>query len=152
MYVVYIWKWSSAHALGVSGVASFITTDEQLQWNRCCWFLEQTMLPEGFPFHQFSSPQHRLLTMSFCDRPPSQKWCLGIGSNGTTSLCSHIFLVMPPLHKVKELYIETTPEDERNLSETLFSTKTGWYFAFKTSNTCGDVQDNSYFQLVGITL
>jgi len=32
MYVVYIWKWSSAHALGgVNGVASFITTDEQLQ-------------------------------------------------------------------------------------------------------------------------
>jgi len=28
----YIWKWSSAHALGdVSGVASFITADEQLQ-------------------------------------------------------------------------------------------------------------------------
>jgi len=32
MYVVYIWKWSSYRALGgVSGVASFITTDEQLQ-------------------------------------------------------------------------------------------------------------------------
>jgi len=32
MYVVYIWKWSSAHAIGdVSGVASFITTNEQLQ-------------------------------------------------------------------------------------------------------------------------
>jgi len=32
MYVVYIWKWSSAHALeGDSSVASFITTDEQLQ-------------------------------------------------------------------------------------------------------------------------
>jgi len=31
MYVVYIWKWSSAHALGdVSGVASSITTDEHL--------------------------------------------------------------------------------------------------------------------------
>ena len=31
MYVVYDWKWSSAHALGgVNGVASFITTDEQL--------------------------------------------------------------------------------------------------------------------------
>ena len=30
MYVVYIWKWSSAHALGgVSGVALFITTDER---------------------------------------------------------------------------------------------------------------------------
>ena len=32
MYVFYIWKWSSAHALGgVSGVASFIATDERLQ-------------------------------------------------------------------------------------------------------------------------
>jgi len=32
MYVVYIWKWSSAHALGgVSSVALYITTDEQLQ-------------------------------------------------------------------------------------------------------------------------
>jgi len=32
MHVVYIWKWSSAQELGgVSDVASFITTDEQLQ-------------------------------------------------------------------------------------------------------------------------
>ena len=32
MFVVYIWEWSSTYALGgVSGVASFITTDEQLQ-------------------------------------------------------------------------------------------------------------------------
>jgi len=32
IYVVYIWKWSSAHALGgVNGVDSFITTDEQLK-------------------------------------------------------------------------------------------------------------------------
>ena len=32
MYVVYILEWSSAHALGgVSGGASFITTDERLQ-------------------------------------------------------------------------------------------------------------------------
>ena len=32
LYVVYIWKQGSAHVLGgVSGVASFITTDEQIQ-------------------------------------------------------------------------------------------------------------------------
>jgi len=32
MYVVYIRKWSTAHALGgVSGVATFISTDERLQ-------------------------------------------------------------------------------------------------------------------------
>jgi len=32
MYVVNVWKWSSAYALdGVSGVVSIITTDEQLQ-------------------------------------------------------------------------------------------------------------------------
>jgi len=56
MYNVYVWRWSSAHALGgVSGVASFITTDEQLQWNRGCCFLLQAMLPGGFPFHQFIS-------------------------------------------------------------------------------------------------
>ena len=43
------------HALGgVSGVASFITTDEQLQKNRACCFLVQAMLPGGFPFHQFN--------------------------------------------------------------------------------------------------
>jgi len=35
-------------------VASFITTDEQLQLNRGCCFLVQAMLPEGFPFHQFN--------------------------------------------------------------------------------------------------
>ena len=52
---VQIWKWSPAHALGgVSGVASFITTGEQLQINRGCCFLVRAMLPEGFPFHQFN--------------------------------------------------------------------------------------------------
>jgi len=42
---------SSAHALGgVSGVASFITTDKQLQQNRGVCFFVQAMLPEGFLF------------------------------------------------------------------------------------------------------
>jgi len=40
-------------ARGVSGVASFITTDERLQLNQGCCFLVQAMLPEGFPFYQF---------------------------------------------------------------------------------------------------
>jgi len=31
-------------------VASFITTDEQLQLSRGCYFPMQTMFPEGFPF------------------------------------------------------------------------------------------------------
>jgi len=54
MYVFNIWKWSSAHAQGgVSGVASFITTDGQLQFNRDYCFLVQAMLQEGFPFHTF---------------------------------------------------------------------------------------------------
>ena len=67
MYVVYIWKWSSAHALGgVRGVESFITTDEQLQWNRGCCFLVQAMLPEGFPFHQFYIVKSFFKETRFC--------------------------------------------------------------------------------------
>jgi len=55
IYVVYIWKWSFAHALGgVRSVASFSTTDEQLQLNRGCCFLVQAMLPEAFSFQQFN--------------------------------------------------------------------------------------------------
>jgi len=54
LYVIYIGKYSSAHALGdVSGVASLISADEQLQQNRGCCLSMQTMLPEGFLFHQF---------------------------------------------------------------------------------------------------
>jgi len=60
MAVYYIYQrhdicMSSAHALGGgSGVASLISTDEQLQYNRGCYFLEEAMLTEGFPFHQFN--------------------------------------------------------------------------------------------------
>ena len=39
-------------------MASFISTDEQLRFNRGCCFLVQAMLPEGFPFHQFNNPLH----------------------------------------------------------------------------------------------
>ena len=38
---------------GVSGVESFITTDDQLQLNRGCCSSMQAMLSEGFPFFQF---------------------------------------------------------------------------------------------------
>jgi len=41
-------------SVNVSGVASFITTDEQIQLNRGCCFLVQAMLPRGFPLHQFN--------------------------------------------------------------------------------------------------
>jgi len=54
MYVVYLKMEFRSCARGVSGVASFITTDEQLQLNRGCCFLVQAMLHEGFPFHQFN--------------------------------------------------------------------------------------------------
>jgi len=46
---------SSAHTLGgVSDVAFFINTDEQLQSNWGCYFPIPDMLPEGFPFYQFN--------------------------------------------------------------------------------------------------
>jgi len=42
---------SSAHALlGVSGVASFITTDEQLQYNRGCFFSCRLCFLKAFSF------------------------------------------------------------------------------------------------------
>ena len=51
---VYILKYNSAHVLwGVSGVASFITNDKQLQLNWGCYFLTQALFPEGFAFQQF---------------------------------------------------------------------------------------------------
>ena len=40
-------------------MASFNTTDEQLQLNRGCYFSMQTVLPEGFPFTQFNLSQTR---------------------------------------------------------------------------------------------
>jgi len=83
MYVVYIWKWSSAHVLeGVSGVASFITTDEQLQLYRGCCFLVQAMLPEGFLFISFiyivishSLPRIAQLLFSTRSRQRSHRLC-----------------------------------------------------------------------------
>ena len=51
-YIVYIGKQSSAHVLGgVSGVASLITTDEQLHYNRgCCFPMQAMLMLMVFPF------------------------------------------------------------------------------------------------------
>ena len=69
LHAVYILKWNSAHALwGVSGVASFITTDEQLQLNRGCSLPMQAMFPEGFPFHQFNDRKDIVYTDKVAER------------------------------------------------------------------------------------
>ena len=47
-------KYSYAHAIGGdSGVASWITSDEQLQLNLGCYFPMQAMFPVDFPFSHF---------------------------------------------------------------------------------------------------
>ena len=54
-FMLFTFKYSSSYPLGgVSGVAYFINTDKQLQYNRGCYFPKQAMLPEGFLFSQFS--------------------------------------------------------------------------------------------------
>jgi len=106
MYVVYIWKWSTAHVLGgVSGVALFITADEQLQYNRGCCFLVQAMLPGGFPFHQFiiliACTILRLLDLLLhvrlldlhvvCMYELSMHYCMHDSSTYMYNLCSYLY-------------------------------------------------------------
>ena len=43
----------------ISGLAILISTDEQLQLNRGCFFSTQAMLPVGFPFSQFNFTQRQ---------------------------------------------------------------------------------------------
>jgi len=52
MWFIFENKNSTAHWLGVTGVASFITIDKQLQYNRACFFSMQAMLPADCPFSQ----------------------------------------------------------------------------------------------------
>jgi len=86
MYVVNTCKWSAAHALGVvSGVASFITTDERLQKTEAAVFSCRLCFLRAFPITSLI-----LLTTAGVK-------CLCGGckkSPCTTSLCSHIFLVL----------------------------------------------------------
>jgi len=50
-FVVYIWKWSSAHALGgVSGVASFITTDNSFNKTEAAVFSCRLCFMRAFSF------------------------------------------------------------------------------------------------------
>jgi len=62
-------------------VASFIATDEQLQLNRGCCFLVQAILPDGYPFHQFSL----LINFTDCGRLDGQSkpHVLNVTTNGT---------------------------------------------------------------------
>jgi len=55
MYVVYIWKWSSAHAPGGSVVWHYsLLLMSGFNKTEADFFLVQAMLPEVFPFHQFN--------------------------------------------------------------------------------------------------
>ena len=55
MYNVYIWKWSSAHALGASVVwYHSLLLMNSFNKTEVAVFLLQAMLPVGFPFHHFS--------------------------------------------------------------------------------------------------
>jgi len=46
-------------AMGRQWCGIFHTTDEQLQYNRGCYFPIQGMLPGDFPFHQFYPLLHK---------------------------------------------------------------------------------------------
>jgi len=82
LYVIYIWKYISAHELGnVSGVA-FITTKEQLQQSRCCYFTHADSASWGLSLFSYMYKFH----------------CLCQNSNARTILLTSFLVVSLLIH------------------------------------------------------
>jgi len=99
-------------ARGVSGVASFITTDEQLQFNRGCCFLIQAVFPEGLPlfsliYFTIEVCYKRFTTLTYTVREFIYKFT-GDGSEKVIKRLSNrgLFKIHLSIHRYEEMWEE----------------------------------------------